>query len=225
MHALRAQPRWVAPVGVATPSRSPRHARPHGRAQFSCRRAASDRPCIESQTLISNNATSQHDAITAASAQPSPLRLLATAPDAPTLLRESEPQHPRRLAVLLSGGVDSSVALALALAAGHKVEAFYLQIWFQEDFRNTWSACPWEAELRECEAVCASLGQVPLHVVRLTDDYWRLVVDECIRDVRRGRTPNPDVLCNSRWVELSVMVERKKDTRFMKVASWAASRR
>ena len=42
------------------------------------------------------------------------------------------------MAVLLSGGVDSSVALALLKRAGHRVTAFYLQIWFQEDFRNYW---------------------------------------------------------------------------------------
>ena len=43
-----------------------------------------------------------------------------------------------RVAVLLSGGVDSSVALALLKRAVHRVTAFYLQIWFQEDFRNYW---------------------------------------------------------------------------------------
>lgn len=52
-----------------------------------------------------------------------------------------------KIALLLSGGVDSSVALALLKAAGHDVRAFYLQIWFQEDFRNTWDACPWETDL------------------------------------------------------------------------------
>ena len=55
--------------------------------------------------------------------------------------------EPLRVAVLLSGGVDSSTAAALARAAGHHVEAFYLKIWFQEDFRNYWSQCPWEEDL------------------------------------------------------------------------------
>ena len=52
-----------------------------------------------------------------------------------------------RVAVLLSGGVDSSTALALLKAAGHEVHAFYLQIWFQEDFRNFWDNCPWEEDI------------------------------------------------------------------------------
>lgn len=51
------------------------------------------------------------------------------------------------MAVLLSGGVDSSLALRLLLSAGHRVTAFYLQIWFQEDFRNFWDSCPWEEDL------------------------------------------------------------------------------
>ena len=43
--------------------------------------------------------------------------------------------------------MDSSLALQLLQCAGHEVTAFYLQIWFQEDFRNFWDACPWEEDL------------------------------------------------------------------------------
>lgn len=57
------------------------------------------------------------------------------------------------VAVLLSGGVDSSLALNLAVAAGHNVTAFYLQIWFQEDFRNFWDSCPWEEDLHYAQKV------------------------------------------------------------------------
>lgn len=57
------------------------------------------------------------------------------------------------MAVLLSGGVDSSLALRLLLAAGHRCTAFYLSIWFQEDFRNSWDACPWEEDLAYCRQV------------------------------------------------------------------------
>jgi hypothetical protein len=49
--------------------------------------------------------------------------------------------------------VDSSLALRLLQAAGHDVTAFYLQIWFQEDFRNYWDACPWEEDLAICQQV------------------------------------------------------------------------
>jgi len=84
-------------------------------------------------------------------------------PGDPLLLSAEPGAAPLRCAVLLSGGVDSSVALALAQAAGHHVEAFYLQIWFQEDFRNFWGQCPWEEDLAYCKETCQQLG-VPLHV-------------------------------------------------------------
>ena len=73
---------------------------------------------------------------------------------APHLGCRCEPERARlRVAVLLSGGVDSSLALRLLQAAGHAVTAFYLQIWFQEDFRNSWGACPWEEDLAFCRQV------------------------------------------------------------------------
>lgn len=109
-----------------------------------------------------------------------------------------EPESaPLRVAVLLSGGVDSSLALNLACGAGHRVTAFYLQIWFQEDFANFWDACPWEEDLAYARAVCDQAG-VQLKVVPLTAQYWERVVSACVADIAAGRTPNPDVLCNSR---------------------------
>ena len=87
-----------------------------------------------------------------------------------------------KVALLLSGGVDSSVALALLQAAGHECTAFYLQIWFQEDFRNFWDQCPWEDDLLAARGVCDVLG-VPLEVVPLTDQYWDLVVSHSIAEI------------------------------------------
>jgi tRNA-specific 2-thiouridylase len=113
----------------------------------------------------------------------------------PDLLRHCEPPASNggrvlKIAVLLSGGVDSSVALTLLKAAGHDVTAFYLQIWFQEDFRNYWDQCPWEDDLRVARGVCDALD-VPLRVVPLTDAYWDLVVSKSIDEIAKGRTPNP----------------------------------
>ncbi|KAK4753697.1 hypothetical protein SAY87_001801 [Trapa incisa] len=102
-----------------------------------------------------------------------------------------------RIAVLVSGGVDSSVALRLLHAAGHSCTAFYLKIWFQEDFENFWSECPWEEDLKYVKDVCQEVN-VPLEVVHLTDEYWKNVVSYIIDEYRCGRTPNPDVLCNTR---------------------------
>ncbi|KAG2431081.1 hypothetical protein HXX76_009614 [Chlamydomonas incerta] len=115
----------------------------------------------------------------------------------PMLMAGCEPGKRLRVAVLLSGGVDSSLALRLLVAAGHAVTAFYLQIWFQEDFRNFWDACPWEEDLEYARKVCDALG-VKLEVVPLTTAYWDRVVSASVAEIRAGRTPNPDIWCNSR---------------------------
>ncbi|WIA12264.1 hypothetical protein OEZ85_012328 [Tetradesmus obliquus] len=127
---------------------------------------------------------------------------------------------PLRVAVLVSGGVDSSLALQLVAAAGHKPTAFYLQIWFQEDFRNFWDACPWEEDLDYAKKVCDALG-VPLVVVPLTDAYWQRVVSHSVAEIKEGRTPNPDMLCNSR-VKFGAFVEyleREHGGSFDRIAS------
>ena len=74
---------------------------------------------------------------------------------------------------------------------------FGAQIWFQEDFRNYWDACPWEEDLAYARAVCDQ-ARVPLKVVPLTKQYWERVVAHSLAEIAAGRTPNPDVLCNSR---------------------------
>ena len=129
----------------------------------------------------------------------------------PHALQCSEPASaPLRVAVLLSGGVDSTFALNACCAAGHAVTAFYLQIWFLEDFRNTWDACPWEEDLEYARAVCEQAG-VPLEarcllrrsalsqpltlsafllssqVVPLTKEYWERVVGFCVGEIGAGR--------------------------------------
>ncbi|GAB4856045.1 hypothetical protein Ancab_024684 [Ancistrocladus abbreviatus] len=107
------------------------------------------------------------------------------------------PNRRLKVAALLSGGVDSSVALRLLHAAGHSCTAFYLKIWFQDDFENFWSECPWDEDLKYAKAVCDQVD-VPLEVIHLTNQYWENVVSYVIEEYRCGRTPNPDVLCNTR---------------------------
>ncbi|CAL4937826.1 unnamed protein product [Urochloa decumbens] len=124
---------------------------------------------------------------------------------------------PLRVAVLVSGGVDSSVALRLLHAAGHRCTAFYLKIWFQEDFRNFWSECPWDEDLKYAQAVCDKID-VPLEVVHLSDEYWNHVVSHMINEYRCGRTPNPDVLCNTR-IKFGAFLEAIENLGFDYIAS------
>jgi tRNA (5-methylaminomethyl-2-thiouridylate)-methyltransferase len=101
-----------------------------------------------------------------------------------------------KVAVLVSGGVDSSVALALLRAQGHEVTAFYLKIWLEDEL-SFLGECPWQDDLRYVEQVCAQFN-VPLQVISLQKEYWQEVVSYTIAQVRQGNTPNPDMLCNQR---------------------------
>lgn len=102
-----------------------------------------------------------------------------------------------KIAVLLSGGVDSSVALAELVQqrqAGHDIQAFYLKIWLEDDLQYL-GQCPWEEDLRYAEGVTQALG-VPLEILSLQRAYWDRVVAHTISELKLGRTPSPDILCN-----------------------------
>lgn len=101
-----------------------------------------------------------------------------------------------KVAVLVSGGVDSSVALSILKAKGYDVKAFYLKIWLEDEL-SFLGDCPWNEDLEYIKAVCQKLD-VPLEVVPLQEEYWSRVVSYTISEVKEGRTPNPDILCNSR---------------------------
>lgn len=100
-----------------------------------------------------------------------------------------------KIAVLVSGGVDSSVALRLLQEQGHELTAYYLKIWLEDEFAHM-GDCPWEEDLAYVRAVCEQAG-VPLEVVSLQKEYWDHVVSYTIAHIKSGKTPNPDVFCNS----------------------------
>lgn len=101
-----------------------------------------------------------------------------------------------KIAVLVSGGVDSSVALSLLKQQGYDVTAFYLKIWLEDELAYLGN-CPWQEDLQYVQAVCGQLA-VSLEVVSLQKEYFAQVVSNTIAQVKAGRTPNPDILCNSR---------------------------
>lgn len=98
------------------------------------------------------------------------------------------------IAVLLSGGVDSSVALSLLKDQGHNVTAYYLKIWLEDELAFL-GDCPWEEDLSFCRKVCERFD-VPLEIINLQSEYWERVVSEAISELKEGRTPSPDILCN-----------------------------
>lgn len=100
-----------------------------------------------------------------------------------------------KIAVLLSGGVDSSTALALLQKQGHELTAFYLKIWL-EDETSFLGTCPWQEDLDYANSVCNQL-KIPLHVISLQKEYYDTVVAYTLAEIKRGNTPNPDIFCNS----------------------------
>ena len=120
-----------------------------------------------------------------------------------------------KIACLVSGGVDSSVALKLLKDQGHDVTAFYLKIWLEDEL-SFLGDCPWEEDLDFVEKVCEQVG-VPLEVISLQREYLDRVVSYHIDEVAKGRTPNPDMMCNQR-VKFGAFFERIDDS-FEKVAT------
>lgn len=103
------------------------------------------------------------------------------------------PATPQHVIVGISGGVDSSVAAYLLKEAGHHVEGVFMKNW-QEDDAN--APCPAQQDLADAQAVCDLLG-IPLQMVSFVDEYWERVFSHFLAEHRAGRTPNPDILCNS----------------------------
>jgi len=120
-----------------------------------------------------------------------------------------------KIAVLVSGGVDSSLALQLLHEAGHDITAFYLKIWLENEL-SFLGSCPWEEDLAYAKKLCDRL-KIPLQIVSLQKEYLDEVVDYTIKSVRDGRTPNPDILCNQR-IKFGAFYN-KIDSSFNKIAT------
>ena len=101
----------------------------------------------------------------------------------------------KKIAVGLSGGVDSSVAALLLSQAGYDVFALFMQNW--HDITGTLHGeCEWEEDRKVAEMVARKIG-IPFEFIDLSDTYRHRVVDYMFSEYSKGRTPNPDVLCNS----------------------------
>ncbi|MBQ47621.1 MAG: tRNA 2-thiouridine(34) synthase MnmA [Zetaproteobacteria bacterium] len=120
-----------------------------------------------------------------------------------------------KIAALVSGGVDSSVALRRLVDDGHEVTAFYLKIWLEEEFAFL-GECPWEEDLSFARQVCDAVG-VELKVISLQKAYWDRVVSHTVQELKAGRTPSPDILCNQR-VKFGAFVDHIDDS-FAKIAT------
>ncbi len=100
----------------------------------------------------------------------------------------------KKVVIGLSGGVDSSVAAWLLMQQGFDVVALFMRNW-HDTTGLLQSDCHWEDDAMFAEMVAKKLG-IPYHFVDLSDAYRQKVVDYMFSEYEKGRTPNPDILCN-----------------------------
>ena len=97
-----------------------------------------------------------------------------------------------RIVVGMSGGVDSSVAALLLKRAGHEVIGVFMKNWEEKDENGV---CTSESDWADVRSVCDAIG-IPYYSVNFVKEYYDRVFAYFLDEYRRGRTPNPDVLCN-----------------------------
>lgn len=109
-----------------------------------------------------------------------------------------------RVVVGLSGGVDSSVAAYLLQKQGHEVIGLFMRNWNDAEFTLE-EECPWVEDSNDALLIAQKLD-IPYQVVDLSNIYKEKIVDYMFKEYERGRTPNPDVLCN-REIKFDVFLQ------------------
>lgn len=106
------------------------------------------------------------------------------------------------IAALISGGVDSAVAVHQLVEEGHDLHLFYIRIGLDTDEGD----CSAEEDIEMCRFIAARYG-LPFEVVTLHQEYWDNVMEYALSTVRQGLTPNPDIMCN-RVIKFGYFEER-----------------
>lgn len=108
----------------------------------------------------------------------------------------------KKVIIGMSGGVDSSVAAILLMKDGYDVEGLFMRNW-DASLNNDYlgnptlnnNICPQEQDYNDAKAVCDKLG-IPLHRIDFVKEYWDQVFNYFLSELEKGRTPNPDIMCN-----------------------------
>lgn len=98
----------------------------------------------------------------------------------------------QRVVIGMSGGVDSSVAALVLKEAGYEVIGVFMKNWDDQDETG---ACTADADYDDVRRVCDQIG-IPYYTVNFEREYWDRVFVYFLKEYKKGRTPNPDVMCN-----------------------------
>ena len=100
-------------------------------------------------------------------------------------------KHKGSVVVGMSGGVDSSVSAYLLKKQGFDVKGLFMKNWQTEPGED----CTSEIDYKDASNVCDQLD-IPLHKANFSNEYWDNVFESFLAEHKKGRTPNPDILCN-----------------------------
>src|SRR5574344_422065 len=120
-----------------------------------------------------------------------------------------------KVIVGLSGGVDSSVSAKLLMDQGYEVEGMFMRNWdslLNNDIKGNPNSvldiCPQEKDYNDALEVANELG-IPLHRIDFVKEYWDDVFKYFLDELKKGRTPNPDIMCN-KYIKFSAFTKEAK---------------
>ena len=119
----------------------------------------------------------------------------------------------KKVVIGISGGVDSSVAALLLKQQGYEVIGLFMRNW-DSTINNDYlgnpnldnSICPQEEDYNDAKEVCDKLG-IPLHRIDFVKEYWDNVFTYFLDELKKGRTPNPDIMCN-KYIKFDLFLEK-----------------
>ena len=124
----------------------------------------------------------------------------------------------KTVVVGISGGVDSSVAAILLKNQGYNVIGLFMRNWdstLNNDFLGNPNLnnniCPQEEDYNDAVKVCEKIG-IPLHRVDFVKEYWDYVFTYFLDELKKGRTPNPDVMCN-KYIKFDMFAKKARELR------------
>ncbi len=121
----------------------------------------------------------------------------------------------KKVVIGMSGGVDSSVAAILLKKQGYEVIGLFMRNWdtsINGDFLGNpnldASICPQEQDYNDAKDVCEKIG-IPLYRVDFVKEYWDYVFEYFLEELKKGRTPNPDIMCN-KYIKFDYFIREAK---------------